>query len=285
MSGLRPRVLPTAAVLAFGLLAAPASPAAASTCSGSGHDAANPVGDKTAEIDVICDTAINNGKITVRVNRGGDVASTAKVVNGMGSLSCTGQNQAPGSAFQLVITCTGSMTANATAQITASFGPNQCSSPALSGDLAVQFGDGTSFGPAPLGAYNCGSNTGGGGGGGGTCQAGRNCDPGGVFQGDTKKPPAKAKVSAAKKGLKFTLKLGVRGKVTVTVEVKGLVVGKTTHSAKNGNVNLVAKLGGSAAKGLAGKTTKAKIHVHVVPSASEGFTTPGERYFKLKLTG
>jgi hypothetical protein len=280
VSGLRPRALTTAAVLAFGLLAAPGSPAAASTCSGSGHDAANPVGDKTAEIDVTCDTAINSGKVTVRVNRGGDVAANPTIVNGSGSLSCAGQNQPPGSPFQLVISCNGSMTANATAQITASFGPNQCSSPLLSGDLSAEFGDGTSFGPAPLGAYNCGSNTGGG----GTCTPGRNCDPGGVFQGDTRKPPSKARVSAAKKGLKFILKLGVEGKVTTTIEVKGKIVGKTTHSARNGNTNLVAKLGSKAAKALAGKTTKAVIHVHVVPAASEGFTTPGERYFRLKLT-
>ena len=281
MSGLRSLSLKAAAVLGFCLLAAPASPAAASNCTSAGHDAANPVGDQTAEIDVTCDTAINNGKITIRVNRGSDSA-TGKVVNGSGSLSCSTQAPPPGSSIQGVISCSGSMTANATAQITASFGPNQCSSPPLSGDLSVQFGDGSSFGPAPLGAYNCGSNTGGGGG--SNCQPGRNCDPGGVFQGDTKKPPSKAKVSQAKKGLKFTLKLGVRGRVTVTIEVKGKVVGKTTHKAKNGNVNLVAKLGSKAAQTLAGKTTKAKIHVHVVPSASEGFTTPGERYFRLKLT-
>ena len=271
------------ASLAFAAGGVSASTAAAATCTGTAHDAANSSTTTPHEIDVTCDTAIANGSITVRVNRGGDVNPQATIANGSGSLACSGQQQAPGSAFQLVITCSGSMTAGGTAQITASFGPNPCSSPAFSGDLSVAFGDGTTFGPAALGPYDCSG--GGPPGGGGSPTPGQDFDPGGVFQGVPKKPPAKASVAKARKGLAFTMKLGVKGKVKVTIEVKGKSVGATRKSTAGGATKLKAQLTASAARKLAGHTTKAKIHVHVVPDPSEGFTTPGEKYFKLKLTG
>jgi hypothetical protein len=259
----------------------PSSSAAAATCTGKPHDAgtdSNP----TNQIDVSCDGAIANGKVTVRVNRATDKA-IPKVANGNGSFgsSCTVNEEPQGTGFDQSIVCSGSMDAGATLQITAQFGPNPCSSPAFKGELTVEFGDGTTFGPGPIDAYPCGGNTGGG----GTAQPGKDFDPGGVFQGVKKKPPSKASVDAAKAGLKFTLTLGVKGKVTVTIEVKGKSVGKTTKLTSGGDTKLAAKLAKSKAGALEDKTTKAKIHVHVVPDKSEGFTTPGEKYFKLKLTG
>ena len=253
----------------------PSSSAAAATCSAKPHDS----GDH-AQIDVSCDAAINNGKVTYRSNRATDKA-TATVVNGTGSFTCTTKDEAPGGEFDQSIVCSGSMPAGATLQISAQYGPNPCTSPTFKAELTVEFGDGTTAGPVPSDAYPCGSNTGGG----GTAQPGKDFDPGGVFQGTTKKPPSKATVAAAKNGLAFTLKLGVKGKVTVTIEVKGKSVGKTTKSTPGGNTKLTAKLSKSKAPDYVGKTTKAKIHVHVVPDKSEGFTTAGEKYFKLKLTG
>jgi hypothetical protein len=273
------------ATLAFAASGVSASSAAASSCTGTPHNAASDTETHPHEIDVSCDTAIVNGSITIRVNRGGDVAAQPAIVNGSGSLSCTGQQQAPGSQFQVVITCTGSMTASATAQILASYGPNPCSSPAFSGDLSVAFGDGTTFGPTPLAAYDCSGGGPGGGGGGGSPTPGHDFDPGGVFVGFPKKPPAKASVAKARTGLKFVAKLGVKGKVKVTIEVKGKAVGATRKSTSGGMTKLTARLSSSAARKLAGHGTRAKIHVHVVPDPSEGFSTPGEKYFKLKLTG
>jgi hypothetical protein len=269
------------ATLAFAASGVSASSAAASSCTGTPHDAQSDT-ETPHEIDVTCDTAIVNGSITVRVNRGGDVAAQPTIVNGSGSLSCTGQQQAPGSQFQLVISCTGSMTAAATAQILASYGPNPCSSPAFSGDLSVAFGDGTTFGPTPLGAYDCSNGPPGGG---GSPTPGHDFDPGGVFLGFPKKPPAKASVAKARTGLKFVAKLGVKGKVKVTIEVKGKSVGATRKSTGGGATKLTARLSSSGARKLAGHGTRAKIHVHVVPDASEGLNSTGEKYFKLKLTG
>jgi hypothetical protein len=281
-----PKVRSTAVLitpLVLGAMLATASPAAASSCTGNPHDAATTVNGNGNEIDVSCDTAVNNGTVTVRINRGGTVDAHPTVVNGSGSLSCSGQNQAPGSQFNLVISCTGSMTAGATAQILASLGPSPCQSPAFSGDLSVAFGDGTSFGPSPLAPYNCSMSPPAGGG--GTPQPGHDFDPGGVFLGVSKKPPSRASVAQAHKGLAFTLNLGVKGTVTVFIEVKGKAVGKTRKSTRGGATKLDAKLSRSASSKLAGHRTKAKIHVHVVPDPSEGFSTPGEKYFALKLTG
>lgn len=271
--------------LGFVLCALPASGASAATCTGSPHATGS---NETAAdaVKVTCDTAISNGSFTIGVNRGVEKTS-AQVSNGTGSFACTHSPQAPGSQFTDVINCTGSMTANATATVATAFGPSACGPPTFAGQLTVNFGDGTSFGPSPLAAYQCGG--GGGGAGSDKCDkvvSGHNCDPGGVFQGDTKKPPKKATVAKAKHGLKLQLELSVKGKVTTTIEVKGDVVGSTTKSAKSGKNNkLVAKLSSSAAHDLAGKTTKALIHVEVAPNASEGFTTHGREYFKLKLTG
>ncbi len=56
--------------------------------------------------------------------------------------------------------------------------------------------------------------------------------------------------------------------------------------ALRAGATLVAKLGGKAARQLAGKHRKALIHVEVVPNArAEGFGTHGREYFRLKLTG
>jgi hypothetical protein len=269
--------------LGFAFWALPASGASAASCTGVPH--ATGSNETSADaVEVSCDTAISNGTFTIGVNRGAEKPS-AQVSNGTGSFACNSAPQAPGSEFTNVITCTGSMTANATASVATAFDPDACGQPAFAGQLTVNFGDGTSFGPSPLAAYDCG----GGGGGSGKCDkvvSGRNCDPGGVFQGDTEKPPKKATVAEAKHGLKFALELGVKGKVTTTIEVKGDEVGSTTKSTKSGKNNkLVAKLSSSAAHDLAGKTTKALIHVEVAPNASEGFTTHGREYFKLKLTG
>ena len=278
---LRSRVVPALFLIVGLAVLLPSSSAAAATCTGKPHDAgtdSNP----TNQIDVSCDAAIANGKVTVRVNRATDKA-TPKVANGNGSFgsACTLTDEPAGTGFDQSIVCSGSMDAGATLQITTSVGPNPCSSPTFKGELTVEFGDGTSAGPQPTEAYPCGSNTGGG----GTAQPGKDFDPGGVFLGVKKKPPSKASVDAAKAGLKFTLTLGVKGKVTVTIEVKGKSVGKTTKLTSGGDTKLVAKLAKSKAKDYEDKTTKAKIHVHVVPDKSEGFTTPGEKYFKLKLTG
>ncbi|MDX6583032.1 MAG: hypothetical protein QOI10_2216 [Solirubrobacterales bacterium] len=273
-------------LLVFGALfwALPASGASAATCTGSPHATGS---NETAAdaVEVTCDTAISSGSFTVEVNRGAESAS-AQVSNGTGSFNCSHSPQPPGGQFNDKITCTGSMSAGAKATVNTAFNPGACGSPTFAGQLTVNFGDGTTFGPSPLATYDCG----GGGGGGEKCDKvvpGHNCDPGGVFQGDTKKPPKKASVDEAKKGLKFVLELGVKGKVTTTIEVKGEEVGKTSAKAKSGKDNkLVAKLSSSAAHDLAGKTTKALIHVEVIPNAqAEGFTTHGREYFKLKLTG
>ena len=276
-------------LVVFGALAwaLPASGASAATCSGTPHAVGQ---NETAAdaVEVTCDTAISSGSFTIDVNRGVENAS-ATVSNGTGSFTCNHSPQPPGGQFQDKITCTGSMSANATATVDTAFGPGACgSSPAFAGQLTVNFGDGTTFGPSPLAAYDC-SGGGGGGGGGSECdkvRSGHNCDPGGVFTGDTKKPPKRASVKEAKKGLKFALELGVKGKAVTTIEVKDEVVGKTSKKISTGDNNLVAKLSKSAAKDLEGKSTKALIHVEVIPDAqSEGFSTHGREYFKLKLTG
>lgn len=261
---------------ALGGVLVPASSAAAASCTGTPHDASD-----HAQIDVSCDTAIGSGgKVTVRTNRGAEnVSAHPKIVNGTGALDCTSQEQAPGSAFDSAIACTGSMTAGATAQITAQFGPNPCSSPAFNGDLKVEFGDGSSFGPSALAAYDCSNNQQGG------PQPGQDFDPGGVFQGVPKKPPAKASVAKARKGLAFKINFGLKGKIVVFIEVKGKPVGKTIKNTNGGPTALKARLAKSAVSKLKGHTTKAKIHVHVIPDKSEGINQTGEKYFKLKLTG
>jgi hypothetical protein len=265
----------------------PAAGASAATCTGTpravGHN------ETSADVvDVTCDTAISDGSLTIETNRGAGEAS-ATVSNGTGSLNCSAQPQPPGSQFPGKITCTGSLGANATATVKTEFAPGACQSPAFAGQLTVSFGDGTTFGPSALAPYQGCDDTGGGGGGGGeqcdTVRSGHDCDPGGVFQGTTKKPPRKASVKAARKGLKFALKLGVKGKAVTTIEVKGHVVGKRTGTVSAGGNNLVARLSKSAANDLEDKTTKALIHVEVIPGANEGFTTHGREYFKLTLTG
>jgi hypothetical protein len=274
--------------LAFALLAwaLPAQGAAAAACTGMPHDAATPVHGNNNEFDVTCDTAIANGGFNLRINRGGSVDPAAQVTNGTGALTCRSNVQGPGSQFQDIIACTGSLSANATAKVFATLGPNPCSSPPFTGDLSVGFGDGTTFGPSPLAAYPCS----GGGGGGSPCdvvRSGRGCDPGGVFQGVTKKPPARATVAAARTGLKFELKLGVKGTAVVTIEVRGRVVGTTSRAIASGKVaKLTARLTRAAATQLAHHTTYASIHVEVKPNAAaEGFSTHGRKYFSLKLTG
>jgi hypothetical protein len=107
-----------------------------------------------------------------------------------------------------------------------------------------------------------------------------------VFTGTVLKPPAKAAVALARSGLIFKLKLGVHGRATVTIEVGGKVMGKTSKKVRPGTDKLVAKLTSKAAGQLAGKNTKAWIHIEVAPNAAvEGFSTHGREYFKLKLTG
>jgi hypothetical protein len=267
-------VVPPVVLVAAAFLVSPSS-AAAATCTAKPHDSGD-----SAQIDVTCDAAIGGGKVTYRSNRATDKA-TATVANGTGSFTCTTKDEAPGGDFDQSIVCSGSMDAGATLQIRAQYGPNPCSSPTFKAELTVEFGDGTTAGPTPSDTYPCG----GGNPGGGSPTPGKDFDPGGVFQGVTKKPPSKASVAAARSGLKFELNLGVKGKVIVTIEVKGKSVGKTSTSTKGGNTKLVARLSKSKAPGYVDKTTKAKIHVHVVPDESEGFTTPGEKYFKLALTG
>jgi hypothetical protein len=271
----RSKVVAVLSVLVGVAFLVPSSSAAAATCTGKPHNS----GDK-AQTDVTCDAAITSGKVTFRSNRATDKA-TATVANGSGSFTCTVKDEAPGGEFDQSIVCSGSMSAGATLQIFAQFGPNPCSSPAFKGEITVEFGDGTTSGPTPTDTYPCSGDPGGGGG----AKPGQDFDPGGVFLGTTKKPVSKTTVAGAKSGVAFTLKLGVKGKVTVTIEVKGKSVGKTTKSTNGGDTKLVAKLAKSKAPDYVGKTTKAKIHVHVVPDKSEGFTTAGEKYFKLKLTG
>jgi hypothetical protein len=104
---------------------------------------------------VSCGTAINQGTITIGANRGDRIYPRAVIVNGSGAVTCTAQNQRPSSRFAVIITCAGSLTARATAQLYASFGPNPCQSPAFSGQLTVAFGDGTAFGPSALSTYGC----------------------------------------------------------------------------------------------------------------------------------
>jgi hypothetical protein len=269
-----------AAAVLISVLAAPG--ASAATCTGSPHDA-----DSSAAIDVSCDTAINSGSFEIAVNRGTDPSiPNPKVANGSGSFSCVSAPQPNGSQFDAKVTCSGSMSAGATATVLTSFGPNACSKPAFVGQLTVAFGDGSTFGPSPLASYPCN----GGGGNPSQCdkvRTGRDCDPGGIFLRDVKRPPRKATVAAAHHGLKFKLKLGVKGKAITTIEVGGKVVGKTTRSVKSGKVaKLVAKLSGKWARKLAGKHKRALIHVEVKPNAAaEGFSTHGREYFKLKLTG
>jgi len=282
----RVRMLLVACPVVLLFWALPASGASAASCTGTPHAVGQ---NETAAdaVEVTCDTVISNGNFTIGINRAAEPPS-AQVSNGTGSFTCSSSPQGPGSQFTDKITCTGSMTANATATVNTAFNPGACgSSPAFAGELTVNFGDGTTFGPSPLVAYDC---SGGGGGGGGsecdTVRSGHNCDPGGVFMGDTKKPPKKASVEEAKKGLKFELDLGVKGKAVTTIEVRGDEVGKTSKRISAGDNKLVAKLSKSAAKDLKGKTTKALIHVEVIPNAqAEGFSTHGREYFKLKLTG
>jgi hypothetical protein len=274
-------LIPLVALAAWVL---PASGASAASCTGSPHDAANPVAGNNNEFDVKCDTAISGGGFAIRVNRGGTVAPNAQVSGGSGSLSCSFVNNPPGSPFDGSVRCAGSLSAGATAAVFASLGPNACGPPTFAGDLTVAFGSGATFGPSPLAPYPCG---GGGGGGGGHCSTvrpGHSCDPGGVFQGLVKKPARSATIHKARRGLKFKERFGVKGKATVTIEVKGKVYGKTKVKLKNGKVTkLVAKLSRKGARKLKGKRRKARIHVEVAPSASEGFTTHGRQYFKLKL--
>jgi hypothetical protein len=134
-----------------------------------------------------------------------------------------------------------------------------------------------------------GGATGGGGGpGGGPAEdpgPGKDFDPGGVFMSGAKGLPSQASVDKARSGLKFTMKLGVKGRVIVTIEVNKKVVGRWTKAVSGGTTNLRARLSAKAARDLADKRTKAKVHIEVAPSASEGFTTHGRRYYKLTLTG
>jgi hypothetical protein len=265
----------------FTLVVSTAS-ASAATCTGSPHDASN-----GSEIDVSCDTAISSGSFQIATNRGTNNSIAApKIAGGTGGFACSPQFAPGGSQWTSIITCNGSMTAGATAQVLTQFGPNACSSPKFAGQLTVDFTTGVpGFGPAPLAAYPCSGNTGGS----SRCDkvvTGRNCDPGGVFMGTVLKPPARASVGQARSGLVFKLKLGVHGRATVTIEVGGKVMGKTSKKVRPGTAKLVAKLSSKAAGQLAGKNTKAWIHVEVAPNASvEGFSTHGREYFKLKLTG
>jgi hypothetical protein len=273
-----------ALICATGLLTLLASTASASaaTCTGTPHDASN-----GSEIDVSCDTAISGGSFQIATNRGtNNSIASPKVVNGTGSFACSPQFLPGGSQFTSIISCNGSMPAGATAQVLTQFGPNPCSSPKFAGQLTVDFTAGVpGFGPAPLADYPCSGNTGGS----ARCDKvvlGHNCDPGGVFMGTVLKPPARASVAQALTGLIFKLKLGVHGRATVTIEVGGKVMGKTSRKVRPGTDKLVAKLSSKAAGQLAGKTSKAWIHVEVAPNAAvEGFSTHGREYFKLKLTG
>jgi hypothetical protein len=271
------RVKLTALICATGLLAmaVSAADASAATCTGTPQNTSN-----GSQIDVSCDTAISSGGFQIATNRGAG-ATTATVSGGTGSFACAAQIQAPGS----TINCSGSMAAGATAHVVTQFGPNPCSSPAFAGQLTVQFGDGSTSGPTALATYPCTGNPGGT----SRCEkvvTGRSCDPGGVFLRTVLKPPASATVAQARQGLAFKLKLGVHGRATTTIEVGGQVIGKTSRLVSPGTAKLVAKLSKKAAHQLAGKHTKAWIHVEVAPNAArEGFSTHGREYFKLKLIG
>jgi hypothetical protein len=264
--------------------ALPAASAGAATCTANPHEGPEIGNEAYAEVDVSCDTPIANGGFTISTNRGATIPGNPEISGGGGSLSCNAAIQPPGSQFNSIISCNGSLDANATAKLLASFGPNACSSPAFAGQLAVEFGGGPTFGPEALPAFPCG----GGGGGASKCdkvRPGHGCDPGGVILSTVKRPPRKATVGEAKHGLPFKMKFGVRGKAIVTIEVGGKVVGKTSaHTANQKVVSLRAKLSGRGARALAGKTSRALIHVEVLPNAAaEGFSTHGREYFRLKL--
>lgn len=282
--GLMPVPLVAALLLVPGGL--PAASASAATCTANPHEGGEIASEAYGEVDVSCDTAISNGSFEISTNRGATLPNgSPEIVNGTGALACASAIQPPGSQFNSIISCNGSLDANATAKVLASFGPNACASPPFAGQLSVAFGDGSTFGPAALPEYPCG----GGGGSQSKCdkvRPGHGCDPGGIFLSTVKKPPRRASIAEAHHGLPFKIKFGVRGKATVTIEVGGKVVGKTTaHTANQKVVKLTAKLSSKGVKELADRTSHALIHVEVAPNAaSEGFSTHGREYFKLKLT-
>jgi hypothetical protein len=268
-------------------LAVPVAGASAASCSGQVFGT-NPQ-NGNLEVRVSCDTAVTNGTISIGMNRGAgpsDVAAHPTYTGAAGTLNCTGQPQAPGSKYQGIISCTGSLPAQSTANIDANAGPSPCGTPAFAADLSVQFGDGQTFGSQTLPPItNCPGGGGGPGGGPTDLGPGHDFDPGGVFGGITRPPPSKASVAKARRGLTFVLRLGVKGHVVVTIEVGGKVRGRTSRTISGGNTTLKAKLSASGARKLAGHRKRAKIHVEVLPDASEGFTTHGRKYFALTLTG
>jgi hypothetical protein len=247
---------------ALSLAALLPSAASASSCSASpfsGDDA----GGYNLVVELSCTQPVTNGTISLGLNR--DVRRVDPVPairNGSGSLACAGRR----------LECTGSLSPGATARLRALVDPDPCVSPAFSGELTVAFGDGFSYGPQPLWKMNGCS-----GGGAEGRRGGHGFDPGGVFLGDVKRPPATAPVAAARRGLPLALRLGVSGRVVVTIERNGKVVGRTRRRTAGGPTSLIARLRRGAAPG------RARIHVHVIPDSSEGLSETGERYFGLRL--
>jgi hypothetical protein len=249
-----------AAMLSLAAILTPT--ASASSCSASpfsGDDA----GGYNLVIELSCSQPVTNGTISIGLNRDIRRVDTAPAVrNGSGSLACAGTK----------LDCTGSLDPGATARLRALVEPDPCVSPAFSGELTVAFGDGWSYGPQPLWKMNGCS-----GGGAEGRRGGHGFDPGGVFLGVVKAPPARAAILRARRGLPLALQLGVSGRVVVTIERNGKVIGRTRRRTAGGATGLVARLRRGSAPG------RARIHVHVIPDSSEGLSETGERYFGLRL--
>jgi hypothetical protein len=260
------------------------SAANAATCAGQAASANDP-GGGNLQLRVACDTPIANGSLSIGMNRGAsNVTSTPAYTGTAGDLKCRSEEQAPGSKFDSIITCTGSLPAQTKVVIGAETGPNPCGDPPFAAQMTVQFGDGQTAGPQDFPPIvEC--EGGGPGGGPQDPGPGKNFDPGGVFMSGASGLPSKATVAKARSGLAFTMKLGVKGRVTVTIEVAQKVMGSWTKRISGGRTSLMARLSAKAARDLEGRRTHAKVHVEVKPNASEGFTTHGRRYFKLTLTG
>ena len=273
-----PRALLPLTLLAFAL---PATGASAATCTGSAKDPN--IAEANFEGTFSCDTAINNGTLAITMNRGGKLAGHPEYDGGAGSLSCS---VAAGPSGTSTISCKGGLPAGTKVILDVQLGPGPCSSPAFSASVAGSFGDGTTSQPSPVPYSGCSGGGGGGGGGPTDPGPGHDFDPGGVFQGSPQGLPRKATVAQARAGLRFKIKLGVRGKVVVTIEVGKKVVGKFgPHRTHAGPTSLVAKLSAAGARALAGKHTRAKVHIEVMPNADEGFTQHGRKYVALTLTG
>lgn len=130
----------------------------APSCAVVAHDAAN----GASEFAVTCNRDITNGSVFIDVNRGGPSHMTVSQPAG-DTLQCSARGIGNGNQPQPTerLDCEGSLLASTSAQLVVSLamfsGP--CDAPAFTGTVTIHFGDGSSFGPRPLGPYRCAPKT------------------------------------------------------------------------------------------------------------------------------